>query len=67
MEEARALQINADPTRFGLELKDLVHAQLGSLELDKFREGVKVNHPLATEKTGRLLRHTAAADGPVKR
>ena len=66
-EEAGAWQVSANSMHFGQDLKDLVQAQLGSLDPDKFRDGMKQNHSLAMEYIARLLRHTVAANGPVKR
>jgi hypothetical protein len=52
---------------FGQELKDLVLAQVGTLDGDTFQEAMKQNHPLAVEYIARLLRRTTHHNGPVLR
>jgi hypothetical protein len=65
--EAGAWQVSANSMAFGQELKDLVHAHLGSSDGNTFQRGMKSDHPLAMEYISRLLRRTTAANGPVLR
>jgi hypothetical protein len=65
--EAGAWQVSANSLGFGKELKDLVMAQVGSLDGDDFQKAMKENHPLAMEYIARLLRRTVKGNGPVKR
>jgi len=54
--EAGAWQVSANSMNFGQELKDLVLANVGTLDGDAFQEAMKQNHPLAMEYIARLLR-----------
>jgi hypothetical protein len=65
--EAGAWQVSANSMAFGQELKDLVKAQVGSLDGNEFQTAMKKNHPLAMEYIARLLRRTIDHNGPVKR
>jgi hypothetical protein len=64
--EAGAFQVSADSMNFGQELKDLVHAKVGSLDPTAFRNAMKQDHPLAMEYVARLLRRTINHHGPIK-
>jgi hypothetical protein len=64
--EAGAFQVSADSMNFGQELKDLVHAKVGSLDATAFRRAMKEDHLLAMEYIARLLRRTVNHNGPVK-
>ena len=65
--EAGAWQVSANSMNFGQELKDLVLAQVGSLDGDAFQKVMKQDHPLAMEYIARLLRRTTHHNGPVLR
>lgn len=65
--EAGAWQVSANAMIFGQELKDLVLAQVGTLDGNAFQKAMKLNHPLAMEFVGRLLRRTTHHHGPVLR
>jgi len=65
--EAGAWQVSANSMNFGHELKDLVLANVGTLDGNAFQKAMKQNHPLAMEYIARLLRRTTAANGPVVR
>jgi hypothetical protein len=65
--EAGAWQVSANSMHFGKELKDLVLAQVGTLDGDRFQKAMKQNHELAMEYIARLLRRTTKHNGPVKR
>jgi hypothetical protein len=65
--ESGAWQVSANAMNFGQELKDLVLAQVGTLDGDAFQEAMKLNHPLAMEFIARLLRRTTRHNGPVVR
>jgi hypothetical protein len=65
--EAGAWQVSANSMDFGQDLKDLVMAQVGSLDGNEFQQAMKENHPLAMEYIARLLRHSVKHNGPVKR
>jgi hypothetical protein len=65
--EAGAWQVSADAMNFGQELRDLVLANVGTLDGDAFQEAMKQNHPLAMEFVARLLRRTTQHHGPVRR
>src|SRR4051794_6308507 len=65
--EAGAWQVSANSMNFGQELKDLVLAQVGTLDGDAFQQAMKDNHPLAMEYIARLLRRTTHHNGPVLR
>ena len=65
--EAGAWQVSANSMNFGQELKDLVLAQVGSLDGNAFQKAMKQNHPLAIEYAARLLRRTTHHNGPVLR
>jgi hypothetical protein len=65
--EAGAWQVSANSMGFGQELKDLVRANIGSLDGDSFQRAMKQNHALAMEYIARLLRRTVRHNGPVKR
>jgi hypothetical protein len=65
--EAGAWQVSADSMNFGQELKDLVLARAGSLDVTVFQKAMKQDHPLAMEYIARLLRRTVNSNGPVKR
>ncbi|HQU84044.1 MAG TPA: hypothetical protein PKY59_12995 [Pyrinomonadaceae bacterium] len=65
--EAGAFQVSANSMNFGRELKDLVLAEVGSLDGNAFQKAMKANHPLAMEYIARLLRRTTSHNGPVKR
>lgn len=66
-EEAGAWQVSANSMDFGQELKDLVLAQVGTLDGVAFQRAMKANHPLAMEYIARLLRRTTTHNGPVLR
>jgi hypothetical protein len=61
--EAGAWQVSANSMNFGQELKDLVLANVGTLDADAFQDGTE--HPLAMEYIARLLRRTTHHNGPV--
>jgi hypothetical protein len=63
--EAGAWQVSANAMNFGQELKDLVLANVGTLDGDAFQRAMKQNHPLAMEFIARLLRRTTLHNGPV--
>lgn len=65
--EAGAWQVSANSIRFGDDLKELVLRKIGSLDGDHFQRAMKQDHQLAMEYVARLLRHTVAHHGPVKR
>jgi hypothetical protein len=65
--EAGAWQVSANAMNFGQELKDLVLAQVGTLDGNAFQKAMKQNHPLAMEFIARLLRRTTRHNGPVAR
>ena len=65
--ESGAWQVSANSMNFGQELKDLVRAQVGTLDATAFRKAMKENHPLAMEYVARLLRRTVTHHGPVLR
>ena len=65
--EAGAWQVSANSMDFGQELKDLVLAQVGTLDGNAFQNAMKTNHPLAMEYVARLLRRTTHHHGPVLR
>lgn len=65
--EAGAWQVSANSVNFGDELKDLVLAEVGTLDGDAFQKAMKKNHPLAMEYVARLLRRTTRHHGPVRR
>jgi hypothetical protein len=65
--EAGAWQVSANSMNFGQELKDLVHAHVGTLDGNAFQDAMKRDHPLAMEYIARLLRRTTHHNGPVKR
>ena len=65
--EAGAWQVSANSMDFGQELKDLVLAQVGTLDGNAFQNAMKTNHPLAMEYVARLLRRTTRHHGPVLR
>jgi hypothetical protein len=65
--EAGAWQVSANSMHLAVELKKLVLARTGSVEPLKFQQAMKKHHTLAMEYIARLLRHTIAANGPVKR
>jgi hypothetical protein len=62
-----AWQVSANAMNFGQELKDLVLAQVGTLDGNAFQKAMKSNHPLAMEFIARLLRRTTRHNGPVAR
>lgn len=64
--EAGAWQVSANSMNFGQELKDLVMAQVGTLDGNAFQKAMKENHPLAMEYIARLLRRTTRHNGPVR-
>jgi hypothetical protein len=65
--EAVAWQVSANAMNFGQELKDLVLANVGTLDGNAFQKAMKQNHPLAMEFIARLLRRTTHHNGPVLR
>jgi hypothetical protein len=65
--EAGAWQVSANSMNFGQELKDLVLANVGTLDGTAFQAAMKQNHPLAMEYVARLLRRTTTHHGPVLR
>src|ERR1700722_10787500 len=65
--EAGAWQVSANAMDFGQELRDLVLANVGSLDGTAFQKAMKQNHPLAIEFIARLLRRTTHHNGPVLR
>lgn len=65
--EAGAWQVSANSMNFGDDLKRLVIAKVGSRDGTKFQAAIKADHALAMEYIARLLRHTVAHNGPVKR
>ena len=65
--EAGAWQVSANSMSFGEELRDLVRAQVGTLDGNAFQKAMKENHPLAMEYVARLLRRTTRHHGPVRR
>jgi hypothetical protein len=65
--EAGAWQVSANSMNFGQELKDLVLANVGTLDGNAFQKAMKQNHPLAMEYVARLLRRTTTHHGPVLR
>jgi hypothetical protein len=65
--EAGAWQVSANSMNFGQELKDLVRAEVGTLDGTDFQQAMKQNHPLAMEYIARLLRRTTHHNGPVVR
>ena len=65
--EAGAWQVSANAMNFGQELKDLVLANVGTLDGNDFQRAMKQNHPLAIEFVARLLRRTTHHHGPVLR
>ena len=65
--EAGAWQVSANSMNFGEELKELVLAEVGTLDGDTFQKAMKDNHPLAMEYVARLLRRTTRHHGPVRR
>jgi hypothetical protein len=65
--EAGAWQVSANAMDFGQELKDLVLANVGTLDGNAFQKAMKLNHPLAMEFVARLLRRTTHHHGPVVR
>lgn len=64
--ETGAFQVSADSLNFGQELKDLVLAKVGSLDIDAFRDAMKQDHQLAMDYIARLLRRTVNQNGPVR-
>jgi hypothetical protein len=65
--EAGLWQVSANSMNFGHELKDLVLAQVGTLDGTAFQKAMKNNHPLAMEYIARLLRRTTHHNGPAVR
>jgi hypothetical protein len=65
--EAGAWQVSANAMDFGQELRDLVLANVGTLDGTAFQKAMKHNHPLAIEFIARLLRRTTHHNGPVLR
>jgi hypothetical protein len=65
--EAGAWQVSANSMNFGQELKDLVLANVGTLDGTAFQKAMKHNHTLAMEYIARLLRRTTHHNGPVLR
>lgn len=65
--ESGAFQVSANSMDLGQELKDLVLAQVGTLDPNSFRKAMKENHPLAIEYAARVLRRTVHHHGPVLR
>jgi hypothetical protein len=65
--EAGAWQVSANSMNFGQELKDLVLANVGTLDGIAFQKAMKRNHSLAMEYVARLLRRTTRHHGPVAR
>jgi hypothetical protein len=65
--EAGAWQVSANAMNFGQELRDLVLANVGTLDGTGFQRAMKLNHPLAMEFIARLLRRTTHHNGPVAR
>jgi hypothetical protein len=65
--EAGAWQVSANSMNFGKELKDLVLANIGTLDANAFQKAMKQNHPLAMEYIARLLRRTTHHNSPVLR
>ena len=65
--EAGAWQVSANSMNFGHELKDLVLANVGTLDGNAFQKAMKQNHRLAMEYIARLLRRTTHHNGPVVR
>jgi hypothetical protein len=65
--EAGAWQVSANAMSFGQELRDLVLANVGTLDPIAFQKSMKQNHPLAMEFVARLLRRTTTHHGPVVR
>ncbi len=65
--EAGAWQVSANSMNFGNELKDLVLANVGTLDGTAFQKAMKQNHPVAMEYIARLLRRTTHHNGPVLR
>jgi hypothetical protein len=63
--EAGAWQVSANSMNFGDELKDLVRANVGTLDGNAFQKAMKQNHPLAMEYIARLMRRTRKANGPL--
>jgi hypothetical protein len=52
---------------FGHELKDLVLAEVGTVDGNSFQKAMKENHLLAMQYIARLLRRTTHHNGPVLR
>lgn len=65
--EAGAWQVSADSMAWGSDLTNLVDTKIGSRDGNAFQSAMKSSHGLAMEYVARLLRHTIAAHGPVKR
>src|SRR6266536_224023 len=63
--EAGAWQVSANSMNFGDDLKDLVRANVGTLDGNAFQKAMKQNHPLAMEYIARLMRRTRKANGPL--
>lgn len=67
-EEAGAFQCSCDSLQFGADLQALFkQASVGDASCEAFIRVTKQNHPFAIEYDARLLRHTLAHHGPVKR
>jgi hypothetical protein len=66
-EEAGIWQESANSIVFGMDLKELVLAEDGSLDPVKWQAAMKSDHQFCIEYTARLLRHTVRANGPVVR
>ncbi len=72
-EEAGAWQVSENSEFFGRDLRNLVSQRVrdmdgdNDVDADDFRAAMKLDHPLAFEYVARLLRHTCAHNGPVKR
>jgi hypothetical protein len=65
--EAGAWQVSANSMNFGIELKNLVLREVGTLNGSDFQKSMKSNHPFAMEYISRLLRRTTHHHGPVSR
>jgi hypothetical protein len=65
--EAGPWQVSANAMNFGQELRDLVLANVGTLDGNAFQKAMKQNHPLAIEFIARLLRRTTRHNGFVHR
>lgn len=65
--EAGAFQVSADSMSKGADLVKLIDQRVGSRDGNAFQSAMKSDHALAIEYAARLLRHTVAHNGPVKR